>query len=173
MEGFIKILLRGSILLWTLLITALIGNVIANNRNAAGSAEAAVNFTMFVAALSWIAGLVGLAGVFVSFLARPLLALPLDGLATLFTFIAAIVLAAKSRAVDCGNIGDRSSSWIGYGSGNDAKRCREIEASTAFMWFLWASFMGVLFFVIRDARGGGSFSRSSRSSRPNMSQVGV
>jgi hypothetical protein len=173
MEGFIKILIRGSILLWTLLITALIGNVIANNNNAAGSAESAVNFTMFVAALSWIAGLVGLAGIFVSSLARPLIALPLDGLATLFTFISAIVLAAKSHAVDCGNIGDQSDNWIGYGSNNNSKRCREVEASTAFRWFLWVSYVGALFFVVRDARGSGTFSRSSRSSRPNMSQVGV
>ncbi|KAH8170514.1 membrane-associating domain-containing protein [Sarocladium implicatum] len=170
MSGLISAGLRGLALLWTLLITALIGNVIASNNNAKTSAQSAVNFAMFVAALSWVALLYGLVASFVSSLAMPIVMLPLDGLATLFTFIAAIVLAAKLGAPNCGNIDhdDHSRSWIAYGSGNDEKRCREIQASTAFMWFLWACFMGCLFFTVKNWRGGGG---SIRSSRPAMSQV--
>lgn len=172
MGGIVNMGLRGLGLLWTLLITALIGNVIANNNNATTSAESAVNFTMFVAVLSWLALLYGLAASFMSSLARPIIMLPLDGLATLFTFIAAIVLAAKLGVPNCGSINprDHSRSWIAFGSDDNEKRCREIQASTAFMWFLWACFVGCLFFTVKAWRGGYT-GGSVRSSRPAMSQV--
>lgn len=172
MAGIITLAIRGLALLWTLLITALIGNVIANNKDASGSAESAVNFAIFVAVLSWIVLLYGIASNFVSALARPIIALPLEGLAVLFTFIAAIVLAAKLGAPNCGSIhkDDHSKSWIAFGSDDDEKRCREIQASTAFMWFLFASFCASMFFTFTESRGSVG---SVRSSRPNMSQVGV
>ncbi|KAG6071887.1 hypothetical protein E4U30_002399 [Claviceps sp. LM220 group G6] len=173
MSGLIVSALRGSSLLWTLLITALIGNVIDSNINASSSASAAVNFTMFVAVLSWIVHLYGLAAVLVSSLSSGMILLPMDILITLFTFIDAIVLAAKLRAPNCSNIDPFSlpASWVGYGSDDNEKRCREIQASTAFMWFLFASSAVVLLFSAKDARGG--FGGSTRSSKPNMSQVGV
>ncbi|KAG6018605.1 hypothetical protein E4U41_003742 [Claviceps citrina] len=173
MSGFIVSLARGSALLWTLLITALIGNVIASNINASSSATAAVNFTMFVAVLSWIAHLYGLAAVFIASLGLSIVMLSLDVLVTLFTFIDAIVLSAKLRAPNCGNIRPSSlpASWIGYGSADTEKRCREIQASTVFMWFLFASSAVALLFTAKQSRGG--LGGSARSGRPNMSQVGV
>ncbi|KYK60368.1 MARVEL-like domain protein [Drechmeria coniospora] len=173
MSSIISIVLRAAALLWTLLITALIGNVIATNINAATSATAAVNFTMFVAVLCWIVCLYGLVAGFVSALGAVMVLLVLDVLAVLFTFIDAIVLAAKLGAVNCGNIRNAglSDSWIGFGSADDEKRCREIQASTVFMWFLWLCLCGALFFTIKEWRGG--FGGSMRSSRPSMSQVGV
>jgi hypothetical protein len=170
MSGWINGGLRALALLWTLLITALIGNVMANNINAASSATKAINFTMFVAAWSWVTCLVGLAAVIITALAIPWILFPLDVLAVLFTFISAIVLSAKLKAVDCGNFGNQPSSWIAFGSNNDEKRCREIQASTVFMWFLWATFLGCLFFTIKQSSGllgGRSFGRS----KPSMSQV--
>lgn len=172
MSRIINIALRGIALLWVFLITALIGNVIASNVNARGSAEAAVNFAMFVAALSWLAVLYGLIASFVTSLAIPIVLLALDGLVVLFTFIAAIVLAAKLGAPNCGSINadDHSRSWIAFGSpGHVEKRCREIQASTAFMWFLWATFSACLALSIKESRGG--LGGSIRSSRPAMSQV--
>ncbi|RFU72481.1 non-classical secretion pathway, nce2 component [Trichoderma arundinaceum] len=176
MSNFFKVILRLIALVWTLLITALIGNVIASNND---GHMVTINFAMFVAALSWVALLYGLFAIFVESIALPTALLLLDGLATLFTFICAIVLAAKLRAPNCGNIpnDDLPSGWIGFGSNSDEKRCREIQASTAFMWFLWACFCLLLFITFRDARsmgfsaGSSRFSRSSRSSRPAMSQV--
>jgi len=172
MSGIIAIALRGLALLWTLLITALIGNVIASNINASSSASAAVNFTMFVAVLSWVALLYGFAASFITALMIPLIAIPLEILAVLFTFIDAIVLSAKLRAVNCNNIAGRDlpRNWIAFGSADDEKRCREIQASTAFMWFLWACFCACLFFTWKQSR---SPLGSSRSSRPNMTQVRV
>ncbi|KAH6609685.1 Component [Trichoderma cornu-damae] len=175
MSNLFKVILRGIALVWTLLITALIGNVIASNVN---GHMVSVNFTIFVAALAWVALLYGLLTIFVESLLLPVALLLLDGLATLFTFICAIVLAAELRAPNCGNIphANLPGDWIGFGSHNDEKRCREIQASTAFMWFLWATFSLILFITFRETRsagfGGSSrFSRSSRSSRPAMSQV--
>lgn len=177
MSNLFKIALRGIALVWTLLITALIGNVIASNVN---GHMVTVNFTMFVAALSWVALLYGLFAIFIESIAVPSALLILDGLATLFTFICAIVLAAELRAPNCGNISGQHlpSDWIGFGSHHDERRCREIQASTAFMWFLWACFSLILFITWRDARSSGFTGsmrtpRSSRSSRPAMSQVGV
>jgi hypothetical protein len=175
MSNLIKVMLRGIALVWTLLITALIGNVIAANVN---GHMVSLNFTIFVASLSWVALLYGLFATFIESIAYPAALLFLDGAATLFTFICAIVLAAELRAPNCGNISGAHlpNDWIGFGSHHNERRCREIQASTAFMWFLWVCFCGILFFTIVDAKSGGfggssRFSRSSRSSRPAMSQV--
>lgn len=172
--GIVKTALRGLQFLWCLLLVSLIGNVIANEINASSSANAAINFSMFVAVLAWIATVYGLVTRFFPAAEMYIVALVLDGLATLFTFICAIVLAAKLRVVNCGNLESKSlpKNYIAWGSAHDEKRCREIQASTAFMWFLFASFAASLFFTWKDGRrgfGGGSFA----SSRPSMAQVGV
>jgi len=166
---FINNILRIIQLLWILLITALIGNVIASNVTANGSSEAAINFTMFVVVLAWIAALYGLAASFVYALAMPIVILALDGLTTLFTFIAAVVLAAKLTAVNCADLSGRSGDYIAFGSNDDMKRCREIQASDVFLWFLFACFIGTLFFAFKSFRGAGGSMRRG----PNMSQIGV
>jgi hypothetical protein len=101
---FISTILRVVQLLWTLLITALIGNVIYNNVTMSGNGQAPINFAMFVAVLSWIACLYGLAAGLMSALAIPIVLLVLDGLSVLFTFVAAVVLSAKLGAVNCNNL---------------------------------------------------------------------
>lgn len=156
-------------LLWTLLITALIGNAIANYGSASGSAKSSINFTIFVAVLSWIAALYGLISGFVTALAIPIALLALDGLAVLFTFISAVVLAARLGAVNCSNLSGKGSDYIAFGSSNDQKQCREIQASDVFMWFLFACYVGTLFFAFKAFRGSGGSVRRG----PNMSQIGV
>ncbi|KAI1630649.1 marvel domain-containing protein [Biscogniauxia mediterranea] len=165
----INSVLRLAQLLLVLLSTALIGNVIATNQDAAPSATAAVNFSMFVCVLSWIAALYSFIAHFVPVIAIPLAALSLDAAATLFTFIGSVVLSAKLTAVNCGNFGnDKLGDWIAFGSANDEKRCREIQASIVFMWFLFGAFAAALFFTFREfRRGGGSIGG------PSMSQIGV
>ena len=166
----IPAILRLLQLLWTLLVTALIGNVIASNIN---GHEAAINFSMFVAVLSWLAVLYGLVATFVESIAIPVALMALDGAATLFTFIAGVVLAAKLKATNCGGDLDEKklgSGWIGFGSANDEKRCREIQASTVFFWFLFATFIAGIFFTFMGFRRPGG---SIRSSGPHMSQVRV
>ncbi|CAJ0539849.1 hypothetical protein HG530_006352 [Fusarium avenaceum] len=170
--NLIQMVLRSTALLMTLLLTALTGSVVASNIDAAGSATAAVNFIMFVAIICWIVCIIGLLSFFVSALDKPLMQLPLDGLAVLFTFIGAIVLAAKLRVVNCGEINPKAlpSDWIAWGSASDEGRCRRLQASTVFVWFLFACVSGSLFITIRNARNTFGSLRSA-ASRPSMSQI--
>ncbi|KAI1875560.1 uncharacterized protein JN550_001846 [Neoarthrinium moseri] len=167
--NFINNVLRIVQLLWTLLITALIGNAIASYGGAAGSAKSAINFAMFVAVLSWIASLYGLISSFVTAIASPIVLLALDALAVLFTFIAAVVLAAKLTAVNCADLSGRASDYIAFGSPNDTKQCRQLQASDVFLWFLFACFAATMFFAFKAFRGSGGSVRRG----PNMSQIGV
>lgn len=173
--SLVNLVLRGLQFLWCLLLVALLGNVIANEINASSSANAAINFSMFVAILAWIATIYGLLTVFIPAVQVYIAQLVLDGLATLFVFIDAIVLAAKIRAVNCSNLNADKlpRNYIAWGSANDEKRCREIQASTAFMWFLFACFAASLFFTWKNGRRGGLGGGSFVSSRPSMAQVGV
>ena len=168
----ISLILRGFQLFCCLIITALVGNVIATNVNAAGSAEAAVNFAMFVAVLSWLAAIVGIAGSFVSALGNGMVRLLVDVVASLFTFIGAVVLAAKLRVPNCADL-DRKAlgdAYIAFGSLDDQKRCRELQASTVFMWFLFAAFVATMVFsFLSSRRGMGGSVRSG----PSMAQVRV
>ncbi|KAM7200150.1 Marvel domain containing protein [Rhypophila sp. PSN 637] len=165
----IPLILRAVQLLFIVILTALIGNVIATNWNAAGSATAAINFSMFVIVVSWLASIFGLAATFLDRIAIPVALLGMDALATVFTFIDAIVLSAKLGAVNCAAPGIRDGSWIAYGTPNTEKRCREIQASAAFMWFLFALFAVTLFFEFMSFRRSGGSVRSG----PGMSQVRV
>jgi len=178
MEDIARNILRILQVLWALLLTALLGNVAATNISAAGTATAAVNFGLFATVVGWLAALYGLAAHFAATLAVPLAALALDGAATLFTAIAGIVLAAKLRATNCGagldpkTLGD---DWIGFGgSAGDEKRCRELQAATTFMWFLFVCLAASLFFTLSGwRRGGGGSVHSSLPSGPHMAQLRV
>ncbi|KAK4131152.1 hypothetical protein BT67DRAFT_162667 [Trichocladium antarcticum] len=165
-----QLVLRAVQLLFVIILTGLVGNIIATNVNAASSATAAINFSMFVVVFSWLAALLGLATGVVERIALPVIALlGADALATLFTFIDAVVLAAKLKAVNCANTSGHPANWIAYGSANDTKRCREVQAGTVFMWFLFATFAGALALSFLGFRRGGGSVRSG----PTMSQVGV
>ncbi|KAK4038270.1 marvel domain-containing protein [Parachaetomium inaequale] len=166
----IQLILRAVQLLFIIILTGLVGNLIATNIDAASSATAAINFSMFVVVLSWLAALLGLATGLVERIAPPVLALlGADALATLFTFIDAVVLAAKLKAVNCANTDGQPDNWIAYGSADDNKRCREVQASTVFMWFLFATFAAALVLSFLGFRRGGGSIRSG----PTMSQVRV
>lgn len=157
--AIIQTALRGLQLLWIILLTALLGNVIATAHDNHLVSNAAVNFSMFVTVLSWLTALYGLVGSIVESLAIPIVLLAADALAVLFTFIDAIVLAALLRVRNCGD------------EHHNMKKCRELQASTAFMWFLLATFLGSLALAgMAFRRGGGG---SVRSGGPSMKQVHV
>ncbi|KAL2109369.1 hypothetical protein VUR80DRAFT_2535 [Thermomyces stellatus] len=172
--GLLKTGLRGLQLLWCLLLTALIGNVIALSTSASSSATAAVNFSMFVIVASWLASLYGFLARLFPTLESTNIQLPADAAGSLLTFIDAVVLSAKLGVVNCGDIGDKKDdlpgSWIAWGSANDEKRCREIQAGAAFMWFLFACFVASAFFTWKDSRPRGF---SIPTSRPSMTQISV
>lgn len=168
MASIVQLGLRGSQFLWTLLVTALIGNVIAE---ASSGNPASINYAMFVAVFSWIAMFYGLAAAFMEGLAIPLILLSLDALATLFTFIAGVVLAARLHVHSCSNSSYTASNPLTNGSHDHEGRCRELQASTAFFWFLFASFAGSLVFGFLGARSSGLSRGGVRKGGPAMSQV--
>jgi len=95
-----QLALRSFEFLMTLLITALVGNVIAE---AFAGNPSAINFAMFVAVLSWIGVIYGFAASIIDSLAIKVVLLVLDGLNVVFTFVAGVVLAAKLGVHSCGN----------------------------------------------------------------------
>jgi hypothetical protein len=99
MAKFAQLGLRGSQFIWTLLITALIGNVIAE---AFAGNQSSINYAIFVAVFSWIVLLVGIVAAFMDM--ENIILIALDALAVVFTFIAGVVLAAKLGVHSCGNI---------------------------------------------------------------------
>jgi len=169
MVSLLQLALRSMEFVWTLLIMALVGNAIAM---AFSGNPASVNYAMFVAAYSMLVVLYGLAGVFIESLAMPLILLVLDGLATLFTFIAGVVLAARLGAHSCSNHSYLIHNGLTNGSVHMEARCRELQASTAFFWFLFATYAASLFFDFTGSRSS-SFSgrRGVARGAPSMSQV--
>jgi len=167
MVSVLQLALRSTEFLWTLIIMALVGNVIAM---AFAGNPASINYAMFVATFSMLVALYGLVVVFIESLAMPLILLVLDGLATLFTFIAGVVLAARLGAHSCSNKSYLLSNGLTNGSVHMETRCRELQASTAFFWFLFATYAASFFF---DFTGGSGLSsrRSVARGAPSMSQV--
>ena len=106
MVSISQIGLRTAQFILTLLITALVGNVIAE---AFAGNESSINYAIFVAVFSWIVLLFGFAAAFVESLAIPMVLIAMDALAVVFTFIAGVVLAAKLHVHSCGNIVSQSS----------------------------------------------------------------
>lgn len=100
MVAIAQTVLRASQFIWTLLIMALIGNVISE---AFSGNAASINYAMFVSVFAWIALLYGLGAAFVEKLAFPLALLVLDGLAMIFSFCSAIALSARLHARSCSN----------------------------------------------------------------------
>lgn len=154
----IQIAIRAVQLLLLIILTGLLGNVIATSNHGAFVSAAAVNFSMFVTVLSWLVTLYGLATAFVESLAVPVVAVAADALVLLFTFIDAIVLAALLKVLNCAT------------QGGLEKKCRELQASTAFMWFLFGTFLAsAALAALRLRREGGGSVRSG----PTMRQVHV
>jgi hypothetical protein len=84
---------------WTLLITALLGNVISE---ATGGTPSQINYCMFVAVVSWLVLTIGLFGTCAGS-NHPAVFIVADSFAVLFTFIAAVVLSAKLGVHSCFN----------------------------------------------------------------------
>jgi hypothetical protein len=157
--------------LWTLLIMALVGNMIAE---AFAGNPATVNYSMFVSAFSMFSLFYLVPASFNSDWAlHPIIMVVVDALNCVFFFCAAIALAAKLTCHSCNNQSYLISNEITNGSFNMTKRCREAQASVAFLWFGWAGYMAsviVSVFMSRSStvnlRG-----RSGSRRRPNMTQV--
>lgn len=101
--------LRALQFLLILLITALVGNAIAE---AVGGNPAVVNYAIFVAVFCWLTCIFGTFTAFTDSSAMPMVLLATDGLSALFTVIAGIALAAELGVHSCGNKVNPSSSTL-------------------------------------------------------------
>jgi len=163
--------LRGLEFLWTLLIMALIGNMIAD---AFGGNPSIVNYDMFVAVFAMLSLFYLIAIAFnEGFMGHGAIPLALDVLNTLFFFCGAVATAAKLGVHSCGSKSYVDHNSVTDGSTDPSKRCHEAQASTAFLFFGFACFAASTFFSALGARSGGVNLRSGgiRKGGPSMSQV--
>lgn len=162
--------LRGLQFLWTLLILALVGNMIAES--IAGD-PASINFAMFTAVFSMLSLFFLIASAVKGLMANSPIPLALDILNTLFFFCGAVALSAYLGVHSCNNEAYILQNQITNGSENPTKRCRESQAITAFMWFAFITYAISCFFSATNARSSGVNLRPSgiRKGGPPMSQV--
>ncbi|MCJ1234735.1 hypothetical protein MMC14_002698 [Varicellaria rhodocarpa] len=170
MANIIQMGLRGMQFLWTLLIMALVGNMI---HDATAGNPSIVNYCMFVAVFSMFC-LIFLIAVAVNedLSPIPLLPLGLDVLNVIFFLVGGIALAADLRVHSCGNLGYLKSNGVVNGSNNPGRRCHEAQAVCAFLWFGFATYAASMVMTGLGARGGGANLRGGiRRGGPAMSQV--
>ncbi|KAL4964884.1 MARVEL domain-containing protein [Aspergillus stella-maris] len=172
--GGIQLGLRAWQFIWTLLIMALVGNIIAQ---AYSGNPAIINYTMFVAAFSMFTLFYSVPASFnPDWAIHPIILIVVDTLNMILFFTCAIALAAKLECHSCSNREYVLNNEITNGSMDPSKRCREAQASTAFLWFAWAGYTGSWVLSILQSRRAGANLRprvgpARGSSRPTMAQV--
>lgn len=155
---------------WTLLIMALIGNMLAQSPY---GNPAIINYYMFTAVFSMLSLFYLFPATFNEGLAgHSLILMSVDALNLIFTFCAAVALPAYIHVHQCANTAYTNSNFVLNATpvGNQEKRCREAQASTAFMWFLFASFAASLVLDFFQGRAAGANLRGGVR-RPQMSQA--
>ncbi|KAE8354799.1 marvel domain-containing protein [Aspergillus coremiiformis] len=158
--------------IWTLLVMALIGNMIAG---AFSGNPATVNYAMFVSAFSMFTLFYLVPASFnIDWAIHPIFMVVLDTLNAIFFLSAGVALAAKLQAHSCRNNEYTLHNEITNGSVHREKRCREAQASTAFLWFAWAGYtvsMVLSFLVSRRSVNLRPRTGPARGARPSMAQV--
>lgn len=145
---------------------ALIGNMIAT---AFAGNPSIVNYDMFVSVFGMLSLFYFFFAAFSERLSTPIVAITLDVLNTIFFLCAAIATAAYLHVHSCSNEAYTRGNSITNGSSNREKRCREAQASTAFLWFGFAAFAVSTAFSLLSGRGNVNIRGGTRM--PNMSQV--
>ncbi|ODM16482.1 hypothetical protein SI65_07989 [Aspergillus cristatus] len=166
--------LRAWQFIWTLLVMALIGNMI--NQAFAGN-PATVNYAMFTSAFSMFTLFYLVPASFnTDWSGHPIILIVLDTLNAIFFLTSGIALAARLECHDCSNDEYTRNNEVTNGAEGRAKRCREAQASVAFLWFAWAGYTAsMILSFVQWRQSGGSRMRPrtgpARASRPSMAQV--
>lgn len=164
----INIALRGVEFLWTLLIMALVGNMISES---VGGNPSVVNYTMFVAVFSMLSLLYLFpATIRESLSIHPFIMVAVDLANVFFFFTCAIALAAELHVHSCNNGEYLKTNNVTNGSYNQSKRCHEAQANTAFLWFGFLAYTASAVLSFFQGRDSGS-SRGGIRAGPSMSQV--
>jgi hypothetical protein len=158
--------------IWTLLVMALVGNMIAQ---AFSGNPATVNYVMFVAAFSMFTLFYLVPASFnPDWAIHPIIMIIIDALNAIFFFTSGIALAARLECHSCSNRAYTLSNEITNGARDTEKRCREAQASTAFLWFAWAGYMvSTVLSILMSRRAGANLRPRTGPARgrPSMSQV--
>lgn len=166
----IETALRALQLLWTILIMALVGNMINEARNGNHSA---VNYAMFVSVFSLLSLFYLIPATFrESLVIHPMIKVALDVINAILFFIGGVVLAAKLEVHSCGNDDYIKNNPITNGGDNMNKRCHEAQAVTAFLWFGFIAYLASAILSAIASRSGASLrSGGIRRGGPAMSHV--
>ncbi|KAF2642795.1 hypothetical protein P280DRAFT_468107 [Massarina eburnea CBS 473.64] len=164
----LNIALRGWQFFCSLIIMALVGNMIATSF--AGNSSM-VNYDMFVAVFGMLSLLYLLPTSILDNFNVPIVNIALDVLNAIFWFCAAVATAAYLGVHSCSNRAYTTTNHITNGSLDSSKRCREAQASTAFFWFGWAAWVASTAFSVMSGRGTANLRGGVRRGGPSMSQV--
>ncbi|KAH1292239.1 hypothetical protein KXX11_009700 [Aspergillus fumigatus] len=170
----IQLGLRAWEFVFSLLVMALIGNI---NAMAFAGNPATINYSMFTATFSIISLFYLVpASINLNWAIHPIIMIVLDVLNNIFFLTCAIALAARLECHSCSNDEYTLHNEITNGAHNRQKRCREAQASVAFLWFAWAGYMASTIISILMARSAtvdlrSRTGRAPRVARPSMAQV--
>lgn len=169
MASIINLTLRGLQFLFSLLILALVGNMIADST----AGNSMVNYDMFVAVFSMLSLIYLIAStVKEAFIIHPMIALAVDVLNALFFFIGGVATAARLGVHSCGNEDYTRNNSVIRPTNSLGKRCHEAQAVTAFLWFGFAAYLASAIFSGLASRGTGGIGRGGiRRGGPSMSQA--
>lgn len=148
-----------------------------------------INYVMFVVAFA-IVSLFYLfpAAINVTWSGHPVFLVIVDSMNCVFWLTAAVELAARLQADDCGDrVCNNISHFLGSDTDNpqnylttnpvlkggapNTERCREAQASDAFLWFGWVAFMVSLFLSILQYRNWGAKPTPRTGAARPMAQV--
>lgn len=159
--------LRGLQFFCALVVMSLVGNMIATSIS---GNSAMVNYDIFVAVFGMLSLLYLIPTTFLDSFSVPVVNIALDVLNVLFWFCAAVATAAYLGVHSCNNPNYTRTNHITNGSLDTTKRCREAQASTAFLWFGWAAWTASMVFSLMAGKGGANLRGGIRRG-PAMSQV--
>ncbi|KAK5108674.1 hypothetical protein LTR62_008079 [Meristemomyces frigidus] len=167
MEGraMINLIMRALAFFWALLVLAISGNMVAINSHNTN----VINYDLFVAIFAMLSLFYLIPATLKdTFMIHPILPLVLDVLNVIFWFCAAVATAAELGAHSCSNGDYLDSNKITQGS---HKLCQEGGATTAFLFFGFASFAVSLVFSGLGMGGGSTGGKGGIRRGPAMSQV--
>ncbi|KAI9855374.1 MAG: hypothetical protein M1813_009832 [Trichoglossum hirsutum] len=161
-----QIILRSVQAFCTLLILALVGNMV---HEATHGNPSVVNYQIFVGAFSFLSLIYLFPSALTDRFRYRLVTLVLDALNTLFFFAGGVALAARLGVHSCGNQAYLKLNKVTNGADNMSKRCHEAQAATAFLWFGFAAYLVSAILSSLGAKGSGANLRGM----PSMSQSRV
>ncbi|RMY80253.1 hypothetical protein D0862_12818 [Hortaea werneckii] len=149
---------------WSVLVMALTGNFIAS-----GGSSAMINYDLFCSVFGMLCLFFLLpASIKEAWAMHPIIPLVLNILNTIFWFVGGVATAAYLNVHSCSNADYYNSNNVAGGS---EKKCREAQASTAFLWFGFASFLASTVITGLNTRGGANTRAGGIRRGPAMSQV--